>query len=47
MATAPRTLDVTPYLIVEDAEGLIDFVKQVFGAVELERTGGSQGATHC
>jgi PhnB protein len=28
---------VTPYLVVHNAEGLVDFMKQVFGAVEKER----------
>jgi PhnB protein len=28
---------VTPYLIVEDVGGLFDFLKQVFGADELDR----------
>ncbi len=37
---------VTPYLIVPDADKLIDFVKQTFGATELSRTTGSAGGTH-
>jgi len=45
--TTARTLDVTPYLIVQDAERLIDFVKDVFDAEELTRSTGSQGGTHC
>jgi PhnB protein len=32
---------VTPYLLVKDAPGLIDFVKQVFGADETFRTSAS------
>lgn len=28
---------VTPYLVVHDVDGLIDFLKQVFGAQEKER----------
>ena len=31
---------VTPYLIVQEADQLIDFVKQAFGAAELMRTTG-------
>ncbi len=38
---------VTPYLIVQDAAGLIEFVKQAFGATELFRTTGSAGGIHC
>ena len=38
---------ITPYLIVQDAAGLIDFVKQAFGAEELLRAGpGSAGGIH-
>ena len=39
-----RTL--TPYLIVQDAAGLIDFVKQAFGAQETMRGTGSAGGIH-
>jgi PhnB protein len=38
---------VTPYLIAQDAPGLIDFVKQVFGAAENFRAVGSAGGIHC
>ena len=38
---------VTPYVISQDAEGLIDFVKQVFGAEERFRAVGSAGGYHC
>ncbi len=38
---------VTPYLIVEQAAGLIDFVKQAFGAQEMMRTIGGAGGLHC
>ena len=37
---------VTPYLVVEDAGALIDFVKQVFGAEETLRGIGSAGGIH-
>jgi PhnB protein len=37
---------VTPYLIVHEAENLVDFVKQVFGATELFRGIGSAGGLH-
>lgn len=40
-----RTL--TPYLVARDAPGLIDFVKQVFGAEESFRAIGSAGGIHC
>jgi PhnB protein len=38
---------VTPYLIVEPAVELIDFVTQAFGAVESFRSTGSAGGLHC
>lgn len=38
---------VTPYLIVQQAEELIGFVKQAFGAEELLRGTGSAGGIHC
>ena len=38
---------ITPYLIVEKASELIDFVKQAFGAEELYRGTGSAGGIHC
>ncbi len=37
---------VTPYLMVREAERLIDFVKQAFGATELLRATGSAGGMH-
>ena len=39
--------DVTPYLVVENADALIDFVKNVFEANEVMRTKGGAGGTHC
>lgn len=38
---------VTPYLTVQPAAELVDFVKQAFGAVESFRTTGSAGGMHC
>src|SRR5690348_3270722 len=38
---------VTPYIITEKGEALIDFVKQAFGAEELYRAIGSAGGYHC
>jgi PhnB protein len=37
---------VTPYLTVKRAEQLVEFVKQVFGGVEVFRTTGSAGGMH-
>ncbi len=37
---------ITPYLAVQAASELIDFVKQAFGAEELFRTKGTQGGIH-
>lgn len=37
---------ITPYLIVNDAVGLIEFVKRAFGAEELYRGTGSAGGIH-
>jgi len=37
---------ITPYLVAEDAAGLIDFVKQAFGAEENFRAIGSAGGIH-
>jgi PhnB protein len=37
---------VTPYLVVEDAPALVDFVREVFGAEETLRTIGSAGGVH-
>jgi PhnB protein len=34
---------VTPYLVVHDGAGAIDFYKQAFGAVETVRMGGPDG----
>jgi uncharacterized glyoxalase superfamily protein PhnB len=34
---------VSPYLIVDGASGTIDFLKRVFGAVELQRMAESSG----
>ena len=39
--------EVTPYLVVENADALIDFVKNVFEANEVMRTKGGAGGTHC
>jgi PhnB protein len=38
---------VNPYLTVEPAVELVDFVKQAFGAVESFRATGSAGGLHC
>jgi PhnB protein len=38
---------VTPYLTVEKAPELVDFVKSAFGATESFRTTGSAGGLHC
>ena len=37
---------ITPYLTVKRAEQLVEFVKEVFGGVELFRTTGSAGGMH-
>ena len=37
---------ITPYLIVQEAVNLIEFVKQAFGATELSRSRGSAGGIH-
>jgi uncharacterized glyoxalase superfamily protein PhnB len=37
---------ITPYLTVERAEDLVEFVKQAFGATETFRTTGSAGGLH-
>ncbi len=37
---------VTPYVMVQEADKLINFVKQAFGATELLRTIGSAGGIH-
>jgi PhnB protein len=44
--TSVRHNTVTPYLTVQSAEQLVDFVKQAFGGVELFRTTGSAGGLH-
>lgn len=38
---------VTPYLVAQDAEAVIDFVKQTFGGEEMFRAVGSAGGYHC
>ncbi len=38
---------ITPYIVVNQAAELIDFVKQAFGAEEKFRTIGSAGGIHC
>lgn len=45
-AAAPERQTLTPYIIVQDAPGLIDFVKHAFGAQEKMRTVGSAGGVH-
>src|SRR5207248_1196257 len=45
MARKYRT--VTPYLIVSDAAGLIEFVKRTFAGEETFRAIGSAGGIHC
>ncbi|NOK57945.1 MAG: hypothetical protein GFH27_549287n249 [Chloroflexi bacterium AL-W] len=42
----PGFYTVTPYIIVQDIDALIDFVKQVFGATETLRLTGSAGGFH-
>src|SRR4029077_112555 len=37
---------ITPYLIAQEAQGLIDFLKQTFGAEEKLRAIGSAGGIH-
>jgi PhnB protein len=37
---------ITPYLIAQEAEGQIDFLKQTFGAEETSRAIGSAGGIH-
>jgi PhnB protein len=43
----PGFRTITPYLIVNEAAELIDFVKTVFGAKEDFRSTGSAGGIHC
>ena len=38
---------VTPYLVAQDANAVIDFVKKTFGGEELFRAVGSAGGYHC
>jgi PhnB protein len=38
---------VTPYLVAQDAESVIDFVKKTFGGEETFRAVGSAGGYHC
>jgi len=38
---------ITPYLTVKPAVEVVEFAKQVFGAVETFRTTGSAGGLHC
>ena len=45
MSMEPQT--ITPYIVVPHADNVIDFVKQAFGAEELERSTGSAGGIHC
>lgn len=45
--TTTQVREVTPYLTHEDADALIDFVKDVFGAEETMRAKGGAGGTHC
>lgn len=37
---------IIPYLAVQEAEGLIDFVKEAFGSEEILRSTGTQGGLH-
>ena len=43
----PGNHTITPYLTVKRSADLVEFVKQVFGGVELLRTTGSAGGMHC
>lgn len=39
---------ITPYIVAQDADALIDFMKKTFDAEELFRSGpGSEGGLHC
>jgi len=44
IADKPR---LTPYVMTQDIEPLIAFVKHVFGAEEMHRAIGSAGGIHC
>jgi uncharacterized glyoxalase superfamily protein PhnB len=43
---SPSYQTITPYLTVKRAEELVEFVKNVFGGVEVLRTTGSAGGLH-
>ena len=43
---SPINQTITPYLTVKRAEQLVEFVKHVFGGVEVLRTTGSAGGLH-
>jgi PhnB protein len=45
-STRPDFHTITPYLIAQNGEGLVDFVKKAFGAVETYRATGSAGGQH-
>lgn len=47
MAVREGFSTVTPYVAVVEVERLISFAKEVFGAVETERSTGSAGGVHC
>jgi PhnB protein len=38
---------ITPYLVAQNADSLIDFIKKTFAAEELSRDVGSAGGYHC
>lgn len=44
--TSPGYHTITPYLTAKRAEQLVEFVKQVFGGIEVFRTTGSAGGLH-
>jgi PhnB protein len=46
MKKTPSYHTITPYLTVKRAEELVEFVKHVFGGVEVLRTTGSAGGLH-
>lgn len=45
-STRPDFHTITPYVMVQDSEGLVEFVKKAFGAVETYRATGSGGGQH-
>lgn len=48
VSPVPKGYDtVTPYLMARDAEGLVNFAKQAFGAEEQFRMVGEAGSLHC